>query len=526
MSTMKNQFIADLWKKESTQADADYVDLFSDGFDTMKIPMQPKKCNKVSTRLRTEGNALYSSHDWLNAMEKYNESLRYAEVNSENVSLAYGNRSSCFLQLKMYENCLADIELAIKANPRLSKLHARKNDCLQLMKTDQSVTEVEIPELLYEADENVLETEKCDQTASELRIAGNELFKKKDWLGALEKYNESLRYAEIDTDNMSAAYGNRSVCLFHLKLYQKCLVDIEFAIKTNKWLSKLEKRKAESSRLMNKVEAQNDFQIDILELSYEPDENFPGMANVLEIKRSDDFGRHIVAKCDIPVGKNILVEECFASSTYKGKFKGCRVCQDTVQNFIACNGCVDAMFCNEKCVKRGAFHPLECGVISPSDFEEFVIRSILTAIEMFGNVDELMKFVEEAIQETETPARGNDPKSQYHLFLNLNFKGASKDDNADYLDSRHIYHILLNYPSMKKLFNSKRTARFLMHLVGFHQLIISKNSIADLQNGYQFISNLGVNFALFNHQCIPNLLCLGLKDRIICITQRPIKKGE
>ncbi|XP_031633952.1 uncharacterized protein LOC116347495 [Contarinia nasturtii] len=523
---MFNAFIADLWKKESNEVDANYVDLFGDGFDTMQIPMQPKKCNKISTKLRTEGNTLFNSNDWLNAMEKYNESLRYAEVNSENVSLAYGNRSSCFLWMKMYENCLVDIELAIKANTRVSKLQKRKDECFELMKSDQTPAEVEIPQLFYEADENVLETQKNNQISSELRIAGNSLFSKKDWLGALAKYNESLRYAEIDTENISTAYGNRSACLFHLKLFQKCLVDIEFAIKSNKWLSKLEKRKVESLRLMNNDEAKNDFEIEIPELSYEVDENFPGMANVLEIKKNDEFGRYIVARSNVPVGKTILVEECFASATGEGKFKGCTVCQDTVQNFIACNGCVDAMFCNEKCMKRGGFHAMECGVVSPPGFKQFVIRSLLTGIDTFSNVDELMKFVEGAVKDTDIPTKANDPKSQYHLFLNLNLKGPSKDNNSDYLNSRHIYHIILNFPSMKKLFNSIRKARFLMHLVAYHQLLLSKNAINDVQNACQDISNVGVVFSLFNHQCVPHLLILGLKDRIVGITQRPIKKGD
>lgn len=511
-----------LWEKEWT---GDYIDLFGDGFDTMHIPMRPKKCDKLSAKLRKEGNALVNSGDWLNAMEKYNDSLRHAENDSNNISLAYGNRSLCFLRMKLYENCLADIDLALRANALGSRLCKRRDQCIELAKSDQNSAHVEVPQLFYVGDKNVLDAQKDNKISTESRVAGNLLFIKKDWLGALEKYNGCLRYAENDSENISLAYGNRSECLFNLKLYRQCLVDIECATESNNWMSKLEQRKADSSQLLNNEAAKNDFEIEIPELSYEVHPNFPGLANVLEVQKNDEFGRYISAKCDIPVGKTVLVEECFVSTLYDGKFKGCTACQDTVQNFIACSGCVDAMFCNEQCVKKASFHAMECGLVSPSGLQQSVFRSILTGIGMFKNFDELMKFVTGSIK-TEMPSNVNDPKSQYRLFLNLNLKGSFGGNSRDFLESRHIYHIILNYPAVANLFNSIGKARFLMHLVAYHQLIISKNSIFDIQNSCQQISNLGVVFSLFNHQCVPNLLVLGLKDRLVAITQRPIKKGE
>src|ERR1700753_3100604 len=109
-----------LWKKESNAADAIYIDLFSSfglrGQTTAETKFLPRKCNDISTKLRNEGNILFERKLWSAAMEKYNESLCFAEIGTENVSLIFANRSTCFLRLKMYEKCLNDIELAKKAN--------------------------------------------------------------------------------------------------------------------------------------------------------------------------------------------------------------------------------------------------------------------------------------------------------------------------------------------------------------------------------------------------------------------------
>lgn len=91
------------------------------------------KSDKRSTQFRLQGNAKVKETLWHEAMKFYNNSLCTAEIASENVSLAYANRSLCFLKLSMYDKCLVDIELAINANyPKQlwSKLEERRAFCL------------------------------------------------------------------------------------------------------------------------------------------------------------------------------------------------------------------------------------------------------------------------------------------------------------------------------------------------------------------------------------------------------------
>lgn len=133
--------------------------------------------------------------------------------------------------------------------------------------------------------------EKNNTKSSYYRKMGNKKLEKEEWLDAMSLYNQSLCYAEIDSENVSLAYANRSACFFHLKMYDKCLVDIDLAKQANPMnlMPDLDKRHKDCLQLMETFESED-------KLSYEADKRFPGMANVLEIRCDKRFGRHIIAK--------------------------------------------------------------------------------------------------------------------------------------------------------------------------------------------------------------------------------------
>lgn len=70
------------------------------------------KLNAKSDSLRTEGNKFFYEKSYHNAMLKYNESLCFAEANSETMGLAYANRSALYFEMKLFDNCLRNINLA------------------------------------------------------------------------------------------------------------------------------------------------------------------------------------------------------------------------------------------------------------------------------------------------------------------------------------------------------------------------------------------------------------------------------
>lgn len=129
-----------LWTKESIECDAMYVDICG-LYARRNVPPADRtvtktlaKSNAISAHLRQQGNDLFTANQLCDAMDKYNASLCFAEPGTECQSLAYANRSSCFLKMKMFHECCVDIDLAKAAGyPEESmwKLDQRKATCLE-----------------------------------------------------------------------------------------------------------------------------------------------------------------------------------------------------------------------------------------------------------------------------------------------------------------------------------------------------------------------------------------------------------
>ncbi|KAG4066123.1 hypothetical protein HA402_010325 [Bradysia odoriphaga] len=167
-----------LWVKEPVP-DPLYVDLFDNLRDTPifcdSVLETAISNNQKNDALAVEchrcGNELIQKNDYKAAMEQYNKSLCFAENGTDAISLAYANRSYCFLELKMYDECITDIELAIRANypeKSMKKLEIRKLICLEAMDTSAKRTPIK-PQLSFPSSDtipymaNVLTIERNDR---------------------------------------------------------------------------------------------------------------------------------------------------------------------------------------------------------------------------------------------------------------------------------------------------------------------------------------------------------------------------
>lgn len=167
-----------LWKKESKKENAVFIDLFALNGEAQLLansrrlrgkPQKPIKNDEESLQKRKEGNKYFGLGRWVDALESYNESLCLAKKGSENISLAYANRSACFLKMRHYDECLSDIELAKKAgypDQLMEKLNQRKIDCLKSMENGDSLSGSRTTKLSLEPDDkfpcmaNVLKIER------------------------------------------------------------------------------------------------------------------------------------------------------------------------------------------------------------------------------------------------------------------------------------------------------------------------------------------------------------------------------
>ncbi len=387
-------------------------------------------------------------------------------------------------------------------------------------------------------------TSKDDAYALKLRKEGNKLFTNKKWDQAMDKYNRSLCYAENDSENIALAYANRSSCYIYMKLYDKCLVDIDLAKKANypeHLESKLKKRGEDCVKSIGdglqspNVEAK---------LSYEPHKDYPGLANNLVIVSNPKHGRGVFTTKDLDVGETVLLEPMYFGESFVRKYETCTVCLKSNINLVPCKKCTFAMLCYDGC-KNADLHRLECGIRShPNDGDNFVIsillpviRSIMMAIKLFPNPDDLMSFVEDAISSDvmEIPSTIDD-KSMYRTFLKIH-KRELDDAKAHHVQL--FYRYLVNNTEFSTHFSEEKHRRFFMHLIIHHLTIVKYNKITcerlvgDVLPGgcnvvdYVYESELmAIMKTYFNHSCAPNIAYYFDNGFIIGKIIRPVKNGE
>lgn len=372
------------------------------------------------------------------------------------------------------------------------------------------------------------------------RKTGNIFFATKQWYDAIRSYNMSLCFAENDSEPniISMAYGNRSACFLHLKMYDKCITDIQMAIESNypdNLLPKLEKRKAVC---LEQIEKNEQAAIWAPELSFEADDNFTSMANVLQIQRNAEFGRHITAKSDIGVGKVVLMERAFTPSL-SDKYKRCDTCWKSNVNLIPCTNCTSALFCPGQC-EQNPHHIIQCGMRivdddTMNDQQMQLVRSILIAVNEFSSTGALMNFVETTIRSgpEKIPSSLSDTKSMYRAFLKLCFDHKTTVKETFPTQVCFIYKTLLSHHAVRPKFSSKKYRRFFMHLVGHHLCTIQCNTGGLLYNprspyniSQSMCENLSILVNYINHSCAPNISLISFNEFNVCITLRPIKTGD
>lgn len=169
------------------------------------------------------------------------------------------------------------------------------------------------------ADNGKLNLPKSNAIAEACRVRGNQFYSKKNFLDALESYNQSLCFAELASSTIGIAYANRSAVYFELQLYKNCLSNIEMARENHypqENLEKLNKREALCFEMINNNlrSKREDEQIgnEHFNLSYKPNENLPFIADCLELKSDEKFGRYIATKRPLKPGDVVCIEEPFS----------------------------------------------------------------------------------------------------------------------------------------------------------------------------------------------------------------------
>lgn len=108
------------------------------------IPNPAVQCKNalLSVKYRNEGNDCFRMQDYMGAHKKYTQSIAYAISGSQELSLAYANRSAVLFSTNYISDCLIDISRALEVgypDHEKTKLLIRKASCYQALNYEKSL---------------------------------------------------------------------------------------------------------------------------------------------------------------------------------------------------------------------------------------------------------------------------------------------------------------------------------------------------------------------------------------------------
>lgn len=203
-------------------------------------------------------------------------------------------------------------------------------------------------------DENQMR--EISEEADVYRSEGNKHYCERNFYDALVKYNKSLCHASVGSEALGLAYANRSAVYFEMKMFQKCLSNIELAKCSGYPESKFYILKSREAKCKDEVKNEVstlDVAEEFLKLSHDHNAKLPFVAECLELRRSKSCGRFIVTNKDLKVGDIVAIEEPHfkilkSDSRYEScpelnKYQRCAVClKDNLMDLIPCPSCTSS----------------------------------------------------------------------------------------------------------------------------------------------------------------------------------------
>lgn len=154
---------------------------------------------------------------------------------------------------------------------------------------------------------------KSNEQASKYRTEGNDYLSEGKIYEALVAFNKSLSYAEPGSLDMAMSFERRSDAFLKIKQYQKCLGNIQAAKEhgyPENLLPILRERAAFAEKLLLDQNQRDplDDPWSIFKLTKPANEKIPFIADCLELRENEIFGRFIITTKDLKPGDIIAME--------------------------------------------------------------------------------------------------------------------------------------------------------------------------------------------------------------------------
>lgn len=216
------------------------------------------KLKAEAIRLKEEGNKHYKTRNFEKALDLYAQAW---EKDSTNISIL-NNKAAVLFEIEKYDECIeacqqaveigrehrGDYKMIARAFGRIGNSYYKKDNLDEAIKYfEKSLTEHRTADVLNKLREceklkaqRLKEAYYNPELSDKARDAGNELFKKNDFAGAVQQYTEAIKRNENDP----RAYSNRAACYTKLMALPEALKDCEKCIELDPTFVKAYIRKA------------------------------------------------------------------------------------------------------------------------------------------------------------------------------------------------------------------------------------------------------------------------------------------
>ncbi|XP_063706013.1 SET and MYND domain-containing protein 4-like [Culicoides brevitarsis] len=399
-------------------------------------------------------------------------------------------------------------------------------------------------------DKNEVAAGKNEKLAIEARSLANNLFmKEKDFVQALELYNKSLCLSPVGSENIGICYANRSAVFFESGFYQFCLDNIELALENNypeQMKPKLEARRLKCLEFLKKSKKESAETESAIELSFPASKLNPFIIDGIELKTSEEFGRHICAKRDLFPGHVIMIDKPYFQSLEVGaENKFCNNCHNqNLLNLVPCEFCINAMYCGSACKEEAwkRFHKFECKLSRNKD--RLSTRALLKTFTLFDDLDKLRNLLQLCSENPVTAfyLKQDDEIETFKAIYCLETNRSQRTVKFKYeyaMTVAHTWHSLITQSPIKSLLKTTKDEDFfldtwfhfgLIRCTNSHELMIKTSDRQNfmLSDGslQKFGSAICPVISLLNHSCASNVTRIFGKGKFAIMVLRNIKAGE
>lgn len=187
---------------------------------------------------------------------------------------------------------------------------------------------------------------KNNQVAEGFIVKGNECFSAKKYPEALKNYNQCLRFAVNKSQLLSDAFAGRAKVYFEVNEFKMCSENIQNAISAcvcEEKCKSYKKLQENCDEILKDISSENAKSKGFFQLSQPAHKKIPFIAESLEVRENEVYGRYIATTKDLKPGDIVVVEEPFYKILDPQlRHARCAIClQQSMLNLLPCDSCSD-----------------------------------------------------------------------------------------------------------------------------------------------------------------------------------------